>query len=90
MEPVEALLTNRRATWLAVYAKRNKDDMMRSSLFEKAENENSAWWNDLGNDLQRFDVDQKWILENAEKRALIRDTIRVNKRRNVPSDQQPT
>ena len=37
--------------------------------FENAENENSAWWNNLGNDLQRFDVDQKWILENAEKRV---------------------
>ena len=88
MEPVEALLANRRAMWLA-HAKRNKDDMM-NRAFEKAENENSAWWIDLGNDLQRFDVDQKWILENAEKRGLIRDTIRVNKRRNVPLDQQST
>ena len=86
MEPVEALLTNRRATWLA-HAKRNKDEMM-NNLFEKAENDNSAWWEDLGNDLRRFDVDQQWILDNAERRALIRDTIRVNKRRNVPLDQQ--
>ena len=31
MEPVEALLTNRRATWLA-HAKRNKDDMMNRAL----------------------------------------------------------
>ena len=86
METVEALLTNRRATWLA-HAKRNKDDMM-NTAFEIAKNKNSAWWEDLGNDLERFDVDQQWILDNADKRALIRDTIRINKRRNVPSDQQ--
>ena len=65
MEPVEALdYANRRAMWLAHRQKRNKDDMM-NRAFEKAENENSAWWEDLGNDLQRFDVDQKWILENC-------------------------
>ena len=94
MEPVEALdYANRRAMWLKQHRqKRNKDDMMNRKLFEKAENENSAWKRQvLGNDLQRFDVDQKWILENAEKRGLIRDTIRlVNKRRNAPLDQQST
>ena len=63
METVEALRTNRRATWLA-HAKRNKDDMM-NTAFETAKNKNSAWWEDLGNDLQRFDVDQQWILDNC-------------------------
>ena len=52
---------------------------MNRKLSEKAENENSAWWNDLGNDLQRFDVDQKWILENCgQSGALVWETIRIN------------
>jgi hypothetical protein len=87
LEPVEAILTNRKATWIG-HAKRNKDEMM-IKAFEKARSLPNNWWEELRNDIQQFGVNEEWLMNNAENRGMIRGKFKVHKG-NARSDQQLT